>query len=390
MTACCKRSTSLKAFRPHEPLVTSHAGRRPMTSGRTTVTIYLVVFSGLILVALILFAPQPLWLGALLLVAFGAVCLGIAKVMRRHTEPSVTYADPPPVLSVERREHRIAEVALPSVWDDYDFVFSATVRWSPTGVGTDESFVNAEALAVEAILTRARRITEHRPPGRVSLVQHELSGMLSRMEPDDTGCLRVMAESVTLTLSEDDHNRLAKLASTRKENAVWEHEMRYQQSRRAYLSEHVLKDPGSAVVWWLAKNDDHIEKTVKDIGLLAQLSSAANNTHVPEPFLHLVPESVNGERATTSEAYAVNGETVLPTSTSRMPADHFDAFLVSLDFLEGDPERALLSRQVSDVLRKHDRQDVADELNRRFDIPGTSLFDDFDPPSAPPDDEPDR
>ncbi len=361
-----------------------------MTSGRTTVTIYLVVFSGLILVALILFAPQPLWLGALLLVVLGAVCLAIVKMMRRHAEPSVTYAVPPPVPPTERREQRIAEVALPSAWDDYDFVFSAMVRWSTTGVGTGESFVNAEALAAETILTRARRITENRPPGRASLVQHELSGALGRMELDDTGCLRVMAESVTLTLSEDDRERLAKLASTRKENAVWEHEMRYQQSRRAYLSENVLKDPGSAVVWWLAKNDDHVEKTVKDIGLLAQLSSAANNAHVPEPFLHLVSGPVNGGRATESEPYSMNGEAGPPTSAPRTPADHFGAFLLSMDLSEGDPERALLSRQISDVLRKHGRQDVADELNNRFDIPTASLFDDFDPPPAPPDDEPDR
>jgi hypothetical protein len=350
------------------------------------VTIYLVVSCGLILVALVLFAPQPLWLGALLIVLLSAVCLGIAKVMRRQKEP-VPYM-PPPVLPVERRERRITEVALPSEWDDYDFVFSATVRWSSTGMREDEPFVKAEAVAVEAILERARRITEHRPPGRASLVQHELSGALGRMEPDATGCLRAMAESITLTLSEDDRTRLAKLASARKENAVWEHEMRYEQSRREYLSENVLKDTGSAVVWWLAKNDDHVEKTVKDIGLLAQLSSAANNTHVTEPFQHLVvPRPMNGD---TSVAYAWQGEALTPASASRTPADHFDAFLMSMDLEEGNPERVLLSRQLADVLRKHGRQEVADELERRFDIPDPPLFDGFDPQSAPPDDEPDQ
>src|SRR5690606_14439687 len=107
----------------------------------------------------------------------------------RDAKPSVTYVAPP-VPPVNRTERHITEVALPSAWDDYDFVFSATVRWLPTDVSTDESFVNAEALAVESILTRARRITENRPPNRVSLVQHELSGALGRMEPDDTGCFR--------------------------------------------------------------------------------------------------------------------------------------------------------------------------------------------------------
>jgi hypothetical protein len=57
--------------------------------------------------------------------------------------------------------------------------------------------------------------------------------------------------------------------------AIWEHQRKYEQNKRAYLGRDVLKDPGSAVVWWLARNDDHVEKTVQAIGLLAQLSSAA-------------------------------------------------------------------------------------------------------------------
>jgi hypothetical protein len=34
------------------------------------------------------------------------------------------------------------------------------------------------------------------------------------------------------------------------------------------------------VVWWLAKNDEHVEKTVADLALLAQLTSAANDTDI--------------------------------------------------------------------------------------------------------------
>ncbi|MEV0974976.1 hypothetical protein [Microtetraspora glauca] len=351
-------------------------------------TVYLVVFCGLLLVALIFFAPQPLWLGFLLLVLLTALWLGVEKWGRR-SEEAVPYPAPqPPDMPVERREHRLAEVALPSAWEDYDFVFSATVRWSPSGVRADESLVNIEALAVDAILERARRVTEGKLPGRASLVQHELSGALGWMEPDGTGCLRAMAESVTLTLSEEDRNRLAKLASARKENTVWEHEMRYEQSRRAYLSENVLKDTGSAVVWWLAKNDDHVEKTVKDIGLLAQLSSAANNARVPEQFQHLVLGPAIGEWGATSAVYAGNGETAASPLASQTPADHFDAFLETMDLREGNPERVLLARQVADVLRKHGRQEIADDLDRRFDAPGPSLFDDSDPFPSEPDGEP--
>jgi hypothetical protein len=63
---------------------------------------------------------------------------------------------------------------------------------------------------------------------------------------------------------------------------------------------------------------------------------------------------------------------------------------MSMDLEEGNPERVLLSRQLADVLCKHGKQEVADELERRFDTPGPSLFAGFDPPSAPPDDEPDQ
>lgn len=361
-----------------------------MSSGRTTVTIYLVVFCGLILVALILFAPRPLWLGFLLVVLLTAGGLGLMKGRHRWEEPYAHPAPQPPVMPVEHRAHRLAAVALPSNWEDYDFVFSATVRWLPSDARVDESHVNLEAMAVNAILERARKITKERPPGRTSLVQHELSGALGRMEPDGTGCLRAMAESVTLTLSEEDRNRLARLMSARKDNTLWEHERRYEQRRREYLSEHVLKDTGSAVVWWLAKNDDQVEKTVKDIGLLAQLSSAANNTHVTEPFRHLVPGPDIEAGEFISAADISRGESA---SESRTPADHFDGFLTTMGLGAGNSQRTLLARHVVDVLRKHGREDVADELVRRFDpdSSGPSLFEDFDPASAPPDDdEPDR
>ena len=236
-----------------------------MTYGRTAVTIYFVVVCGAILLALFFLAPTPVWLGALLIMLLTAAYLGIVRVMRRREEPVYYSApSPPPEPFTRHSEHRVTEVSLPSSWEDYEFAFSATIRWSPA-VRMDESAVNIEAMAVEAILNRARRITEDRPPGRVSLVQHELSGALGWMELDGRGFLHVMAESITLALSEEDRNRLAKLAAARKERTVWEHEMRYEQSRRAYLSENVLKDTGSAVVWWLAKNDDQVEKTVKDI-----------------------------------------------------------------------------------------------------------------------------
>lgn len=152
--------------------------------------------------------------------------------------------------------------------------------------------------------------------------------------------------------------------------AIWEHERKYEQNKRAYLRGDVLKDPGSAVVWWLTRNDDHVEKTVQDIGLLAQLSSAANNTDVPETFqqflLRFAPPHVS------DPAYpSPNGSDAAWSSEREdSAADRFDAFLHAMQFDDCDPQRRLFARRVADCAATHGRHDVADELIRRYDTPG--------------------
>lgn len=174
------------------------------------------------------------------------------------------------------------------------------------------------------------------------------------MRPDHTGHLQVMAEDITLTLHESDQERLTKLAEVRKDKAVWEHQRKYEQSKREYLGEDVLKDTGSAVVWWLAKNDNHIEKTVADLGLLAQLTSAANDTDIPERLQELIP---------TTNAPAA------PAEREPTASDHFEAFLTGMGFSSGDDRRGMLAKQIADVIRTQDKHETADELLRRYDPP---------------------
>lgn len=85
-----------------------------------------------------------------------------------------------------------------------------------------------------------------------------------------------------LVLPEQDRQRLDKLAAIRKEEDVWEYERRREQSMRRYLGTDVLKDPGSAVVWWLARNNGQVETAVQSIDLLVQLSRAANRLNIPK------------------------------------------------------------------------------------------------------------
>ncbi|MFB9967190.1 hypothetical protein ACFFOP_31940 [Sinosporangium siamense] len=329
--------------------------------------ILFLVAGGALLVGVVYFAPWPVWalLVTVILVAAAVVLSRRAFHGRSISAAPETPRPYIPVAPVQRQESPVERVALPSSVEDYDFLLSATVIWTSTRTVMNESIGNPAALAVEAILARARRITQQRPPGRASLVQHELSGALGIMQPDATSRLQVMAESITLILPERDQERLEKLASVRKDKAVWEHERKYEQSRREYLGDDVLKDMGSTVVWWLTRNDDHVEKTVQDIGLLAQLSAAANNKEIPEGFY-----PVTGEPPMTQSSEPDPGfSSAFPPgfSAETSPADCFEAFLRSLDFQEDDPQRSLFTAQVAEHVMQHGRREVADEILRRFD-----------------------
>ncbi|WP_416979997.1 hypothetical protein [Streptomyces sp. T028] len=357
-----------------------------MTTARKTTTLFLTVLCGLLLTIVGLTHRWPMWtwptLAALLLV-LPAAAFRIAS--RRRGSIPVSFEEQRTATPVERTECHVSRVALPSHWDDYNFVFSATVRWYLLDSPGTGPVLNPAGLAVETVLNRARAVTERREPGRVSLVQHELSGVLSRMCPDPTGHLQAMAEDISLTLLEQDQERLDKLADVRKDKAVWEHQRKYEQSKRQYLGEDVLKDTGSAVVWWLAKNDEHVEKTVADLALLAQLTSAANDTDIPERLQNLLsqqpsegiaPEIVEAEPA--------------PASQERTATDHLSGFFDAMGFTEGDDRRAMLAKQVSDIITQQNRHETAEALRRRFDPPTAFTSDNGEEPNSSADapDEP--
>ncbi|MEU4835812.1 hypothetical protein [Streptosporangium sp. NPDC023615] len=343
-----------------------------MGSGHRTITVYFGVFAGLLLAGLAMFAPLPPWIWAVLAALAGAAVLLFVRGFGRGTRTAPTtetaYVPPPPLEPLCQR----IEVTLSSMEEDYDFLFSATVRWSPIGGMTGDPDANLGGLAIGAVLERARSITENRPPGRASLVQHELNGALGTMQPDATGRVRAMADSIALTLSDHDRQRLDRLAEIRKQKAVWEHERKHEQSRRDYLGQDVLKDPGSAVVWWLAKNDEQVEKVVEDLDSLARLSSAANNREVPEYFRNLVSwppshPSMDGDEPFDSPAPQNGGPFRPPPEGGASAADIFAAFLGAAGYPEGGDERVMLGSYVADYLARSGRQDVADDLRRRFD-----------------------
>ncbi|MEV0407282.1 hypothetical protein [Actinoallomurus sp. NPDC050550] len=340
-----------------------------MSAGRNTTTLYLAVTGGLIFVGLVLFAPWPLWISLVAAAGFGTALLfasrhaGPPSARTSRPEPMLGYV-PHPAADV-RRTRVVTDIALPTDLPDYSFLFSATVIWSPTTAITDESAINPAALAIDAVLKRAREITELRHPSHASLTRHELAGALGEMRADATGRVRAMAESVQLVLPDRDQERLDKLAAVRKEEAIWEHERKYELNKREYLGEDVLKNPGSAVVWWLARNDDQVEKTVNDIGLLAQLSSAANNGDVPEAFHSFIPGF-----AASNGHYSPNGsDAAWSPEPKDSAADRFDALVQTAPFDERDPQCRLFARQVAGWAAEHGWQELAEDLIRRYDAP---------------------
>jgi hypothetical protein len=268
----------------------------------------------------------------------------------------------------------VSEIGLPSAAPDFRFVFSATVCWLPSASAADVPHRDLAALARYAVLVRAARATAAEAPDENRFVQHRLEADLGMMRPDDTASIHAWAVDVSLVLPEPDAERLRVLADVRKDEKLWEHERRYECSRRRYLSDDVLKNTGSAVVWWLARNTrdtSQVTQTVALIGALAQLSSAANNTPVPELYRSLI---------------AGGAERDGDASFSAVPVEDSASMLVDRLFTDpDDPRRDTFSSDFATLLEKYDLADHAEQIRKRYNAPDFFDSDDNsgDPLSAP-------
>lgn len=194
--------------------------------------------------------------------------------------PELEQAPPPPQFPSEA----VADVPLPSALPDYDFLFSATVYWReiPSPVGWRHA--NPAALAIAAIVARATEVTVREPPYRYTMGQFRLNSALGTVLADGSGLVEAWATQVRLSVSDTDLVRLRKMAELRKDEVLWEEERERERNKRAYLANDVLKDTGSAVVWWLARADTDIDlsRTADIVAALARLCAVANNRELPE------------------------------------------------------------------------------------------------------------
>ncbi|MGY3680031.1 hypothetical protein [Streptomyces sp. TE33382] len=234
--------------------------------------------------------------GSLLLV------LTVLSGGRASADPYGPGEPEPPEMPTEHpyQETRVVDAVLPSATDGYDFLFSATVWWSPVLDHPGRSDCASPALAVSSVVTRALEVVHREEPGRASFARYLLEGELGVPLLDRSGRVKAQAADVTLSLAPADRERLRKLNDLRKDQEIWEHERQHERNKRRYLGDDVLKSAGSAVVWWLARHENEIEKAVDMIGPLARIAAAANDEEVPELFRHLLVPPVGAR----SEAMA--------------------------------------------------------------------------------------
>ncbi|MEU3730632.1 hypothetical protein AB0E81_14605 [Streptomyces sp. NPDC033538] len=280
----------------------------------------------------------------------------------------------PPSMPVEQpyQKTRVIDAMLPSATVGYDFLFSATVWWRPAPDHAGRSDHSSPALAASSVVSRAREVVRHEEPGRASFAQYLLDGELGVLLPDRNDRVKALATDVTLTLAPADRERLQKLNDLRKDEEIWEYEREHERNKRRYIGDDVLKSAGSAVVWWLARHENEIEKAVHMIGPLAQIAAAANDEEVPELFRHLlVPPVVARNEATVGgspwEEGGLGGE-MFDREEEIGVSDRLRLLLTAAGLKPDMDGYTVLVHRVMRFLKAEGLDEAADEVRRAFGL----------------------
>ncbi|MFD0383431.1 hypothetical protein ACFQ2B_16815 [Streptomyces stramineus] len=246
-------------------------------------------------------------------------------------------------------------VPVQSAVEDCPFLFSASVWWRPAGRFGPSSHGNPTALAATSVLQRVESVTLTENPGRCTFLERSLEGTLGTPVPDGSGLVEAFATDIRLVLRPRDREHLEELDELRKAMGSWESRRQHERNLREYLGEDVLRSPGNAVVWWMARHDDQIERAVDMIVPLTVLSAAANDEEIPEEYLDLLRgwgQPVEGERMSGFDhPEPGGGQTppdhgpIRPAAGQEPPTDLLAAWLDSEGFTEGSDEtRVFLDR----------------------------------------------
>ncbi|WP_157440742.1 hypothetical protein [Actinokineospora inagensis] len=228
-----------------------------------------------------------------LLVALGIAALVVKQVLflreqrELRAEAARERAKPAPEPAVHA-EHHVPAIPVDSAEPYYRFILACTVCWKPhTGL---PQHGNLRGLAVHSILDRARQVTVTGSPTEAEVVRTRLAAELGAMAPDRTGQIVAWAENVGLTVPEEDARRLERLTELRKEKQVRHHEQELEQRTRAYLADEILVDPGTAVVWWLARHPEQVREAADLIPTFARISAAVTKTEIAPQYAERLDE----------------------------------------------------------------------------------------------------
>ncbi|MDX3002157.1 hypothetical protein PWY87_10780 [Kribbella solani] len=208
--------------------------------------------------------------------------------------PSVVLPEPEPVFSGPP-SRTVADVRLPSASPDFQFSFSAIVQWSTVLSGSRHADLGA--VAVDALLERARSLTARQQVTEESLNQHRLAAILGEPALDEKGQVRSWATEVRLRLPDADQKHLHHLAALHRREQTTLLERRMEQDKRAYLKDDVFSSPGSAAVWWLVNHPGEVQTAVGMLDTLTDLSAAANDL----PVRRATAEQIERQQPTRAE-----------------------------------------------------------------------------------------
>jgi hypothetical protein len=284
----------------------------------------------LVLYLVSLVVGLPGWAAVVLTVVL-LVLLAVVWKQPDEPRPVVTKPAPPSVVLPDREPvfsgpptRTVADVRLPSASPDFQFSFSAVVQWSTVLSGSRHADLGA--VAVDALLERARSLTVRQQVTDESLNQHRLAALLGEPALDEKGQVRSWATEVRLRLPDADQKHLQHLAALHRREQTTLLERRMEQDKRAYLKDDVFATPGSAAVWWLVNHPGEVETALGLLDTLAELSAAANDL----PVRRTSAEEIERQRPTRAElafSTAVDGLTD-PSSS------------ISTDSISSDSDRA--------------------------------------------------
>ncbi|MFD7160973.1 hypothetical protein ACFV9C_40760 [Kribbella sp. NPDC059898] len=263
----------------------------------------LLVAAGIVVVLYVvsLVVGLPAWAAVVLVVVMLVLLAVVWKqpeepkpVVAKPAAPSLVLADPDPVFSGPP-SRTVADVRLPSASPDFQFSFSAVVQWSTVLSGSRHADLGA--VAVDALLDRARSLAARQQVTEESLNQHRLAALLGEPALDEKGQVRSWATEVRLRLPDSDQKHLQHLAALHRREQTTLIERRMEQDKRAYLKDDVFATPGSAAVWWLVNHPGEVETALGLLETLAELSAAANDL----PGRRATAEEIERPRPTRAE-----------------------------------------------------------------------------------------